>query len=30
METFYVKGKVDFTVLIDDFGNVKVNKKCLS
>jgi hypothetical protein len=30
METFYVEGKVDLTILVDDFRNVKVTKKCLS
>jgi len=30
MTTFYTKGKVDFTILVDDFGNVRVTKKCLS
>jgi len=29
MTTFYVEGKVDLTILIDDYGNVKVTDKCL-
>jgi hypothetical protein len=27
MATFYTKGKVDLTILVDDFGNAKVTKK---
>jgi hypothetical protein len=30
MATFYTKGKVDLTILVDDFGNARVTKKCLS
>ncbi len=30
MTTFYTKGKVDLTILVDDFGNARVTKKCLS
>jgi hypothetical protein len=29
METFCVEGKVDLTILVDDFGKTKVTKKCL-
>jgi hypothetical protein len=29
MATFYVEGKVDLTILVDDFGNARVTKKCL-
>jgi hypothetical protein len=29
MATFCTKGKVDLKILVDDFGNVKVIKKCL-
>jgi hypothetical protein len=29
MATFYAKGKVDFMILIDDFGNAKVIERCL-
>jgi hypothetical protein len=29
MATFYVKGKVDFTILVDNARNAKVIKKCL-
>jgi hypothetical protein len=29
MTTFY-EGEVDFMILIDDFGNVRNTKKCLS
>jgi hypothetical protein len=30
MATFYARGKVDLTILVDDFGNARVIKKCLS
>jgi hypothetical protein len=30
MATFYVGCKVDLTILVDDFGNIRVTKKCLS
>ncbi len=30
MATFYTKGKVDLSILIDVFGNAIVTKKCLS
>jgi hypothetical protein len=29
MTTFYVESKVDLMVLVDDYGNAKVIKKCL-
>jgi len=29
MTTFYVKGKVDLTILIDTYGNAKITEKCL-
>jgi len=29
MTTFYAEGKVDLTILIDDYGNVQVTNKCL-
>jgi hypothetical protein len=30
MATFYVEGKVDLMILIDDFGNTRITKKHLS
>ncbi len=30
MATFYAKGKVDLTILVDDFRNAKVMEKCFS
>jgi hypothetical protein len=30
MATFYAKGKVDSTILVDDFGNTRIIKNCLS
>jgi hypothetical protein len=30
MATFYDEGKVDLMILVDDFGNAIVTKKCLS
>jgi hypothetical protein len=29
MATFYIEGKVLLTILVDDFGNVRVTEKCL-
>jgi len=29
MATFYAKGKVDLTILVYDFGNIRVTKKRL-
>jgi hypothetical protein len=30
MATFYVEGKVDLIILVDDFGNARVIEKYLS
>jgi hypothetical protein len=29
MATFYVEGKVDLTILVDDYGEAKITKNCL-
>jgi hypothetical protein len=29
MATFYVEGKVDLMIIVDDYKNAKVSKKCL-
>jgi hypothetical protein len=30
MATYYVEGKVDLMILVDDYGNTKITEKCLS
>jgi hypothetical protein len=30
LATFYVEGKVDLTILVDDYGNTRIIEKCLS
>jgi hypothetical protein len=30
MATFYVEGKVDLMILVDDYGNTRIIEKCLS
>jgi hypothetical protein len=29
MATFYAKGKVNLTILVSDFRNIRITKKCL-